>query len=137
MDLHQQLTANIDLSELFVTNQPGGQARLWEEFLALPEARRSTYFKSLVRLANKLQTIRSQYGPVIISSGWRSLRVNSAVGGKPNSRHLVGQAADFNIKGLSPQQVQHLLDSTWSGGLGYGKSFTHIDIRPYRARFAY
>lgn len=137
MDLHQQLTPNINLSELFVTKQPGGQARLWEEFLALPEARRSAYFKSLVTVANKLQAIRTQFGPVIISSGWRSLRVNTAVEGKLNSRHLVGQAADFNIKGLSPQQVQHLLDSTWPGGLGYGKSFTHIDIRPYRARFTY
>lgn len=37
--------------------------------------------------------------PVFVSSGYRSERVNLAVGGKPNSRHSLGLAADF----IAPQ----------------------------------
>lgn len=48
-----------------------------------------------------LQPIRDAWGmPVIISSGYRSKIVNQRVGGDPNSQHLKGQAADFDIAGI-------------------------------------
>ena len=52
---------------------------------------------SLVRLAEKiLQPIRDSFGlPIKITSGYRSLRVNSAVGGSRTSQHVKGEAADL------------------------------------------
>ena len=43
-----------------------------------------------------LDPLRQQFGaPIIVNSGYRSIAVNNAVGGVPNSQHLKGQAADI------------------------------------------
>lgn len=43
-----------------------------------------------------LDELRRLYGrPIIITSGYRCSRLNAAVGGKPNSQHTKGQAADL------------------------------------------
>lgn len=53
-----------------------------------------------------LQPVRDKIGkPMIITSGFRCPEVNKLVGGKANSQHLKGQAADFIIKGMTPQQI--------------------------------
>lgn len=36
--------------------------------------------------------------PMIITSGYRNPELNKLVGGKPNSQHLEGKAADFIVK---------------------------------------
>lgn len=46
---------------------------------------------------NILEPLRRQFGPIIISSGFRSPRVNTLVGGSPTSQHLRGEAADIVI----------------------------------------
>ena len=44
----------------------------------------------------RLDQIRSAYGkPIIITSGYRCPELNRKVGGKKNSQHLSGQAADL------------------------------------------
>ena len=43
--------------------------------------------------------------PMIISSGYRSTRVNNAVGGAHNSQHLQGMACDFTVKGMSVENA--------------------------------
>ena len=46
-----------------------------------------------------------------------------------NSYHFDGQAADFVVQGLSAQEVQRRLRAAgWTGGLGTGSNFTHIDL---------
>lgn len=44
-----------------------------------------------------LEDVRKLLGnkPILISSGYRSAALNSAVGGQPGSQHLLGQAVDF------------------------------------------
>lgn len=60
----------------------------------------------LLLIASVLQPIRNAIKkPMIISSGYRSPKLNKIVGGKPNSQHLKGQAVDFTIKGLKPKQI--------------------------------
>lgn len=44
---------------------------------------------------NILEPLRGQFGPIIISSGFRSQAVNRLVGGVPSSQHLKGEAADI------------------------------------------
>jgi hypothetical protein len=43
-------------------------------------------------------------------------------------------AADIVILGISAEEVQRRL-SGWSGGMGCYADFTHLDTRPYRARW--
>lgn len=51
---------------------------------------------------NILDPLREAYGaPIYISSGYRSYTLNKAVGGVKNSQHLLGQAADINVKSKS------------------------------------
>jgi len=87
-------------------------------------------------LIRVLQAIRDHYGvPVTINSGYRSQRHNAAVGGAPNSQHILGKAADFTVRGVPPSEVFRFLDRTHPGGLGRYNSFTHIDTRATRARW--
>lgn len=54
-----------------------------------------------------LDPLRQQFGaPIIVNSGYRSIAVNNAVGGVPNSQHLKGQAAD--IRGTTSAETQRL-----------------------------
>ena len=56
--------------------------------------------KNLETLINNLlDPIREQWGAAIyVTSGFRSIALNKAVGGVPNSHHLGGYAADLNVK---------------------------------------
>ena len=44
-----------------------------------------------------LQPLRDRFGPISISSGFRTKALNQAVGGAPNSQHLTGEAADISL----------------------------------------
>lgn len=55
---------------------------------------------------NVLDPLRARIGrPVIITSGYRSQRVNELVGGSKTSQHLSGKAADIHVQGYTPQQM--------------------------------
>lgn len=58
-------------------------------------------------LVNKvLDPLRAMVGrPIIITSGYRSRRINELVGGSKTSQHLTGKAADFHVRGFTPQQM--------------------------------
>lgn len=49
-----------------------------------------------------LQPIREAWGePIVVSSGFRCPKLNSAVGGSKTSQHMSGAAADFSAKDKS------------------------------------
>lgn len=76
---------------------------------------------------------------MVITSWYRPIAVNRAVGGVDNSRHIVGDGVDFVVQGMNPLQVFKLL-SPWfanRGGLGKSSEFTHLDARGYKARWNY
>lgn len=53
-----------------------------------------------------LEPVRAHYErPVIVTSGYRSPAVNSAVGGSGTSQHSQGEAADFTVHGVSNIEV--------------------------------
>lgn len=78
------LSPNFPLEELTATttglpNDPSGAAK-----------------EKLFYLANYLlQPVRDRWGALQITSGFRSLPVNAAVGGSSSSQHCYGEAADF------------------------------------------
>ena len=50
---------------------------------------------------NILQPIRNEYGPFMVSSGYRSVALCEAIGSKATSQHAKGQAVDFEVPGIS------------------------------------
>lgn len=57
---------------------------------------------------NVLEPVRRQFGPVTVSSGYRSPALNRAVGGSASSQHMYGQAADIECPGVSNHEL-----ATW------------------------
>ena len=52
-------------------------------------------------LAEKvLEPLRRHFGVIRITSGYRCPRLNAAVGGRPASQHLRGEAADIHISSV-------------------------------------
>lgn len=87
-----------------------------------------------------LQLVRIHFNsPVTITSSYRCESHNAAVGGAKNSKHLDGIAADIKVKGFDTIDVYHFLDSIFPEcyGIGYYKSFIHIDVRSNKARWGY
>ncbi|MBC8400389.1 MAG: DUF882 domain-containing protein [Candidatus Marinimicrobia bacterium] len=53
-----------------------------------------------------LEPVRKHFGkPIYITSGYRSLELNKAIGGSKYSQHLQGEAADFVVKDISTAKV--------------------------------
>lgn len=60
-----------------------------------------TVIDNLQVLVDKvLQPIRNNLGPVIVTSGYRSPKLNVAIGGSPTSDHCLGMAADIEVLGM-------------------------------------
>jgi hypothetical protein len=47
--------------------------------------------------------------PIIITSGYRSKKVNEAIGGSSTSQHMKGQAADFIVHDLTLEEVFNIV----------------------------
>lgn len=71
--------------------------------------------EALKDTAKALEEVRSLLGqPITTLSGYRSVKVNSAVGGAKDSQHCTGEAVDFiSPRFGSPREICHaILDST-------------------------
>jgi uncharacterized protein YcbK (DUF882 family) len=67
--------------------------------------------------------------PIQINSAYRCPSHNKNVGGASNSRHVVGDATDITVAGLTPSQVADICEPMFNG-LGRYDTFTHVDSRP-------
>ena len=84
--------------------------------------------QELVRLAD---TVRAHFGAAChVSSGVRCESHNTAVGGVPNSRHLLGKAVDFRVAGKSARQALAFLGQLPGVRYSYAidENFVHMDI---------
>lgn len=91
-----------------------------------------------LRLVHILQRIRDHYGrPVTINSGYRTPTYNAKIGGAKASQHVLGTAADINVKGVAPTAVANFVESLLpnTGGIGRYANFTHVDVREKKARW--
>ena len=62
-------------------------------------------------VANILDPLREAYGkPIVVSSGYRSPKLNKAVGGAAKSQHVTGQAADIHTLSDTPADNKKLFD---------------------------
>lgn len=91
-------------------------------------------------LVSALQSLRDTLdSPITINSGYRTLAQNQAVGGKPQSRHLAGQAADIESSGMSALDLAQSALNTigCSIGIGLGVHYIHVDVRGTLAKWTY
>lgn len=90
-------------------------------------------------LLKRLQQIRAMTGrPVRINSAYRCPAHNKKVGGASGSQHLKGKAADIVIVGLPIAQQRKICEQFFGdGGIGYAKTYTHVDVRGKKARWNY
>lgn len=87
-----------------------------------------------------LEVMRVQFGPCTITSGYRTVSHNKAVGGAPDSRHVYDKhpdspAADVRFRTGTPEQWAALAIRMKVGGVGLYKGHVHVDMRPRRARW--
>lgn len=87
------------------------------------------------KLVEYLQKIRDHFGkPVKISSSYRCIKHNRAIGSKDTSKHTQGMAADIKVDGVKPAEVAKYAESIGVKGIGLYETdkdghFVHIDTR--------
>lgn len=88
--------------------------------------------ENLKRLCALLEDVRHAVGkPIRISSGYRCLKVNHAVGSRDTSQHLQGCAADIKVQGVT---VDELMKVIISAGVKFDQlirefdSWVHISV---------
>jgi zinc D-Ala-D-Ala carboxypeptidase len=97
------------------------------------------HLEKLLMTAELLERVREVLGcPVIVTSGYRCMRLNIAVGGVTSSDHARGQAADIVAPGYGTpfdvaKKLAPLVSTLGVGqlileGIG-GKSWVHISTR--------
>ena len=74
-----------------------------------PSTEHQDNLKSLCEMI--LQPIRDHFGQVVsVSSGYRSPELCTAIGSKTTSQHAKGEAADFEIFGVSNKELADYID---------------------------
>lgn len=96
--------------------------------------------ENLRELAQGLEVVRSHLGgnPLHINSGYRSAKVNAAVGSKETSAHRLGYAADFTCEAFgSVRQICETLrdsDILFDQVIWEFQSWVHISFDPKARR---
>ena len=69
------------------------------------------HLKNLITLCEKvLEPIRMKFGPINISSGYRSKALNHYIGGSLNSQHCEAKAADIDMDGMTNATNKEVFD---------------------------
>ena len=86
-----------------------------------------------MELAEKLQLLRDKVDrPLKITSGYRCITHNAAVGGSQNSKHRYGMAADWRTenRSINPVALGILAQAVGFGGIGI---YWHSDVALHHA----
>jgi uncharacterized protein YcbK (DUF882 family) len=134
-----QLSKNFTLAEL-VKSETATKNKFTEQFTPPPQV-----VSNLIDLCTDiLQPFRDKWGKAVkLSSGYRCLRLNTAVKGVKSSAHVSGKAVDISIVGLSQAEVFKMVELLIEVGakrIGLGWSFIHVDndySKPTPAVFLY
>lgn len=122
-----------------------------QEFISSPTARRlnidNTPSRDVVGrlnllVDNILDPLREAYGqPIIVTSGYRSVKLNKAVGGAKTSQHMLGEAADIRTVSDKPEDNRRLFDFCRELHLPfdqlideYGYNWIHVSFSPRHRR---
>lgn len=118
-----KLSRNFSLNEMLITSTG---------IPNIPTYKEINNMKLLVQ--NVLQPLRDYMGiPIIVTSGFRSKAVNSAVGGSKTSGHMLGTAADITAghKTLNKKIYNYIRDNCEYRQLinEYDYTWIHVEYR--------
>jgi len=83
----------------------------------------------------RLDMLRSRLGhPIAVTSAYRCAEWNKAVGGSKNSAHLDGTAVDIALTHAHRFNALGLIENIGFTGVGFAKTFTHLDDSANDAR---
>ena len=87
---------------------------------------------------NVLQPVRDHFGVVMVNSGYRSLALNTAIGGSKSSQHMKGEAADIEV-GADNLELAHwiadnldfdqLISECYEAGIA-SSGWVHVSFKP-------
>jgi len=92
---------------------------------------------NLRKVAAVLEQIRALVSkPLMVSSGYRSMALNKAVGGAPASAHLDGLAADITVPGMTARELAMLIRGSGIvlDQLIYEGTWVHIGLTNGKSR---
>lgn len=122
-----QLSEHFHLSE-FVRSDTA-RAMGWDN-VPPPEAVRRLHMLCLRVLEPVRQRIDA---PLVVSSGYRSTKLNLAIGGSPTSQHIKGEAADIYTGAMDAADLHSLIIATVSEFdqiyLHRKNNFVHVSYR--------
>lgn len=81
---------------------------------------------------NVLDKVREQFGPIFLSSGYRSEAVNKKIGGSKTSQHCLGEAADIDMDGINDEIFHFIKDKLdfdqliWEFGTSKEPDWVHV-----------
>jgi zinc D-Ala-D-Ala carboxypeptidase len=134
-----KLSPNFTLEEM-LESQTARRKGISEQFTPSPEVINS--LRALCK--NILQPLRDAIGgPIKVSSGYRTPRLNRAIGGAKNSQHMVGEAADIQgLNGLTNKQLFNKIKQLnlpfdqliWEFGNDQNPAWVHVSFGPRNRR---
>lgn len=99
----------------------------------------SVAYVPCIGLLMVLEDVRVHFGKTVtITSAYRCVAHNTAVGGGKYSKHLLGIAADIVVDQVDPSEVYKFISELHYAhllGLGSYDTFTHVDTRGSKARW--
>jgi uncharacterized protein YcbK (DUF882 family) len=133
---------------LALKSNEGGSVRLGEFFTLDELTRTDTGLQnvpsgqSVANLQNLVESIldplRLEVGPLLVTSGYRSDAVNTAVDGAASSQHLQGQAADIVPTSSSLDEVVEALRTLPVDQVIQYSTHVHVSSSPHpRGEFLY
>ena len=132
MNKSDKLTKHFAYKEFF-----SGDIKLGHKSIEPP----GKYYYFILVMAESLQIVRDYIGsPIIITSGYRTPKWNSYVGGVKNSYHTTGRAVDIRVSGMTPYDLAVYVSklTEFKGfGICLKKNFLHCDMRDKFMVFQY
>lgn len=127
-----QLTENFNLKEMLIS-QTATRRNYGEQW----QPAESVIANLKVLCEKALQPIRNQFGVILVTSGYRCLRLNRAIGSSDGSDHVRGYAADI----VSPNHSELTMAKWIQKNINYDQlilefgtlkspSWLHISVNP-------
>jgi hypothetical protein len=126
-----QLSTNLSLAEVIRSESAKRKG-----INNMPTPEHIENFKKLA--TNIFQPIRDHFGrPILISSGYRSIKLNEAIKGSLSSQHCSGEAIDIDMDGtdITNAQIFHFIKDTlnfdqliWEFGTDKNPDWVHVSF---------
>jgi len=95
----------------------------------IPNEPTKEHLENLQRLiTNLIQPMRDELGPIRVSSGYRSPRLNRAIGGSKKSQHCKGQALDLQFWRDGQMCNREVYDWILKSGLDFDQMINEFDF---------